>query len=195
LIAMNDDWGDGFPREGIRWIGLPPTHDLESAVHLRLDPGSYTAIVRGHRGATGVALVEAYDLESAEQTQFLNISSRGQVSTGDRAMIGGFILGGATPTRVLVRALGPSLTAAGVGGALQNPTLDVHDGQGARVSSNDDWRSDNEAGIRATGVAPADDREAAALLRLVPGAYTAIVRGSNESSGVALVEVYRLPPE
>jgi hypothetical protein len=122
-------------------------------------------------------LIEAYDLATDGATRLLNISTRGQVRPGDGAMIGGFILGGGTPSRVLVRALGPSLASAGVRGALENPTAAIFDAQGSALAANDDWRSDNQEAIEATGAAPADDREAATLLTLPPGAYTAVVRG------------------
>ncbi|CAA9217388.1 MAG: hypothetical protein AVDCRST_MAG42-388 [uncultured Chthoniobacterales bacterium] len=192
LIAENDEWVDGPPRESIKWTGVAPARDLESAVLARLEPGSYTAVVRGVYGATGVGLIEAYDLGTDGATRLLNISTRGQVRPGDGAMIGGFILGGAPPSRVLVRALGPSLSSAGVRGALENPTIEIFDGQGSALAANDDWRSDNQEAIEKTGAAPPDDREAAALLTLRPGAYTAVVRGAGEASGVGLVEVYQL---
>jgi hypothetical protein len=192
LIAQNDEWVNGFPRESIKWTGAAPIRDLESAVLARLEPGSYTAVVRGHDGGTGVGLVEAYDLESRGGTQLLNISTRGQVQAGERVMIGGFILGGATQSRVLVRALGPSLAGSGVGGSLQDPTLEVNDSQGNPIAANDSWRTENEQAIAETGAPPPDDREAAALLTLPAGAYTAIVRGAGDTSGIGLVEVYKL---
>ena len=192
LIAQNDEWVNGFPRESIKWTGVAPTRDLESALRQRLEPGSYTAVVRGHDGGTGVALVEAYDLETQGGTELLNISTRGRVQSGEEVMIGGFILGGATPNRILLRALGPSLSGAGVSAALDNPALEVFDSQGTAIAANDNWRSDNESAIEATGAPPSDDREAATLLELQPGAYTAVVRGTNNSSGVGLVEVYML---
>ena len=195
LIAENDDWEPGVARESVQWTGVAPAMHLESAVVARLEPGSYTAVVRGYQNATGVGLIEAYDLDADDQTQFLNISTRGQVSVGEDVMIGGFILGGASPSRVLVRALGPSLARSGVEGSLGDPTLEVHDGQGARVDANDNWRSDNEAAITLTGAAPQDEREAAIVAVLQPGAYTAIVRGVNDTRGVGLVEVYKLQVE
>ena len=195
LIAQNDDWVDGFPREAIKWTGVAPTRDLEPAILQTLEPGSYTAVVRGHDGGTGIGLVEAYDLEPHGGTQLLNISTRGHVRSGDGVMIGGFILGGATPSRLLIRALGPSLADAGIAGSLADPTLEISDSQGNAIAANNDWRSDNEGEIEQSGAPPRDDREAAALLTLPAGAYTAIVRGLNDTSGIGLVEVYKLDPQ
>jgi hypothetical protein len=161
---------------------------------MRLDPGSYTAVVRGFAGGTGVGLVEAFDLENNSEAEVANISTRGEVRSGDEVMIGGFILGGGSSRRMLVRALGPSLTSGGVSGTLSDPVLDLYDSQGARLTSNDNWRSDQEQEINGTGIAPEDHREAATLQTLPPGAYTAVVRGAGETTGVALVEVYKLQP-
>jgi len=106
-------------------------------------------------------------------------------------MIGGFIIRGAA-TKVLVRAVGPSLNG-NVPGALQDTTLELHDGSGATIVSNDDWRSDQETEIIGTGAPPTDDRESAVVSTLQPGAYTGIVRGKSGATGIALVEVYALP--
>ena len=110
-------------------------------------------------------------------------------------MIGGFIVtqsGSATVLTVLIRAIGPELTQNHVPNALQDPTLELHDGNGALIASNDNWKTDQELAIEATGLAPTDDRESAILAILSPGNYTAIVRGKNNSTGNALVEVYSL---
>ncbi len=106
-------------------------------------------------------------------------------------MIGGFIVGGDQATNVIVRALGPSLANFGVLGTLADPMLEVHDGNGAVIAQNDDWRTEAPV-LSGTGLTPADDRESAILLALPPGAYTAVVRGKGNSSGVGLVEVYNL---
>ena len=124
--------------------------------------------------------------------ELVNISTRGRVETGDNVMIGGFIVGGNEPARVVVRALGPSLTGDGVPGALQDPHLQLVDSSGTLVAENDGWRSTQESQIIATGVPPRDDREAATLAELPPGNYTAVVRGNANTTGVALVEVYTL---
>jgi hypothetical protein len=160
-----------------------------------LAPGGYTAIVRGKGGATGIALVEVFDLgtaslESSSSAKLANISTRGVVATGDDVMIGGFIVQGGS-TRVIVRAIGPDLTNRGVAGALQDTTLEVH-GPGGLIASNDDWESTQRQDIIDTTVPPNDPREAAIVATLPPGGYTAIVRGKDGSTGVALVEVFIL---
>ena len=109
-------------------------------------------------------------------------------------MIGGFIIGGTAPTKVLVRAIGPSLVSAGVSGVLADPVLELHDRSGSLIFSNDNWRDDQEQQIIDTTIPPTDDRESAIVATLPPGAYTAIVRGANDATGVALVEVYSLAP-
>jgi hypothetical protein len=192
-IATNDNWQDDN-KQAIIDSGLAPTEDKESAILMTLEPGLYTSIVRGVGGTTGVALAEVYDLDRTVDSKLANISTRGFVQTGDNEMIGGLIILGDTDTDVLVRAIGPSLTDFGVSGALADPTLELHDGNGALLASNDNWRSDQEAEIEATTIPPNDDLEAAILRTLAPGAYTAIVRGANDTTGVALVEVYNVSP-
>jgi hypothetical protein len=195
LISSNDNWQDSAQAGDIEATGLAPTNPLEPAIIATLDPGPYTAIVSGKDGATGVGLVEAYDLDQTAVSQLGNISTRGFVETEANVMIGGFILGpdGAQSSSVLVRAIGPSLVPLGVTDALADPTLELHDSNGAVLSSNDNWRTDHEAEIEATGLAPKDDLESTILMTLPPGGYTAIVTGSGGTTGVALVEIYRLP--
>lgn len=124
--------------------------------------------------------------------KLLNISTRLKVETGDNALIGGFIVKGTSTKKVLVRGLGPSLTASGVPGALQDPTLELHDSTGAVVASNDNWKDTQETAIKATTIPPSNPSEAAIVSDLAPGAYTAIVRGNGDTTGVGLVEVYDL---
>ena len=192
-VVTNDNWKDTQQAE-IEATGIPPSDDLESAIVATLDPGAYTAIVRGVGGTTGVGLVEAYDLDPAAG-RAANISTRGFVDVGDNVIIGGFIIGsgGGGGATVVVRGIGPSLTAQGVPGALQDPTLELHDSSGALLMSDDDWKDSQQSEIEATGLAPTDDRESAILSSLPPGAYTAIVRGTLDTTGVGLVEVYHLP--
>ena len=151
-----------------------------------LAPGNYTAVVRGANDATGVGLVEAYDLSQTSDSKLANISTRGFVDTGDNVMIGGFIVGGRGEgsARVVVRALGPSLTAQGVPGALQDPTLRLVNNSGTDVATNDNWR-EKEAEILATGIAPSEDAESALIVSLAPGPYTAIVSGRVGKKGLA----------
>ncbi len=193
LIATNDNWKDTQQSE-IEATGIQPQNDLESAIVRTLDPGSYTAIVSGKGGGTGVGLIEGYDLDQAADSQFANISNRGFVGTGSNVMIAGFILGGgAGNASVVVRALGPSLTQFEVSGALADPTLELHDANGALIRSNDNWKETQQTDIEATGLQPTNDLESAIFQTLAPGAYTAIVGGKGDLTGVGLVEVYRLP--
>jgi hypothetical protein len=121
----------------------------------------------------------------------LNISTRGRVGTGNDVLIGGFIIGCRVPVQVVMRALGPSLAAFGITDALQDPTLELHDGSGTLLVSDDNWRDSQQAAIiQASGLAPTDDRESAIIATLAPGNYTLIVRSKNNTTGVALVEVY-----
>jgi len=194
LLAMNDNWkmaSNGSSQQAeIEATTIPPKNDLESALVRLLPPGSYTAILRGNNGGTGIGLVEAYDLNQATtDSQLANISTRGLVQTGDNVLIGGLIVVGQDPLKVIVRAIGPSLPLPGV---LGDPTLELHDGNGALIAANDNWRSDQEAEIIATTIPPTNDLESAIVRDLTPGNYTAIVRGANNMTGVALVEVYAL---
>ena len=168
--------------------------DRESAMVTTLSPSAYTAIVRGANRTTGIGLVEIYDGSSGTESRLANISSRGRVQTGDNVMIGGFIVGPSDvgACRVVVRAIGPSLNQANVPGALQDTTLDLVNANGDLLASNDDWRSTQEQELIATTLQPSDDRESAILISLNPGAYTAILRGKNSSSGIALIEAYLL---
>ena len=178
----------------IEATGIPPQNDLESAIVATLDPGAYTAIVSGKNATSGVGLVEGYDLDQPADAQLANISTRGFVETGSNVMIGGFILGNGTgTTNVLIRALGPSLTGQGVAGALADPTLELHDGNGAIVMSNDNWKESQQSDVEATGAPPTNDLESAMVVTIPTGAYTAIVAGKNGGTGVGLVELYRLP--
>jgi hypothetical protein len=189
LIASNNDWQSSLNKQEIIDSTIPPSNDLESAILGIFDPGPYTAIVSGADGGTGVGLVEVYDLSASDSARLANISTRGLVQTGENVMIGGFILDGPTQKTLVVRAIGPSLP---VGNKLADPLLELHDENGVVVGDNDNWRSTQEAEIVATGVAPTEDAEAALVSVLSPGAYTAIVRGANQGSGVGLVEVYVL---
>jgi hypothetical protein len=176
----------------IQATGIAPLNEFESAIVATLAPGAYTAIVAGATDTPGIGLAEVYDLgPAAIPTKLANISTRGLVQTGDDVMIGGFIIGNQT-SQVLVRAIGPSLSAVGVSGALADPMLELHDGNGVLLASNDNWRSDQEAEIEATTIPPDNDLESAILRTLGPGAYTAIVGGVNNTTGVGLVEAYNL---
>lgn len=207
-IGMNDNWqttqiGGVIAEDQVAAIqasGLAPTDSAESAIIATLPPGTYTSIVAGVNNGTGVAIVEAYDLDIPTSASLLaNISTRGFVQTGNDAMIGGFIVV-TQPTRVIIRAIGPSLTQFGVPDALANPQLELHNGS-STIAQNNDWgtteiggiiTSSQVAEIQASGLAPTNTAESAIIATLQPGSYTAIVRGVNNMTGNALVEVFSL---
>jgi hypothetical protein len=199
IIARNDNWkttqlGGIITADQVADIQastVAPTNDLESAIVAMLAPGSYTAVIRGVGNSTGIALAEVYDLSQSAVADIGNISTRGFVDTNDNVMIGGFIIGNHLTT-VLVRAIGPSLSNFGISNFLADPTLELHDGSGTLIASNDNWRSAQEGEIKATTIPPSRDQESAILRTLQPGNYTAIVRGANNTTGVGLVEVYNL---
>lgn len=191
-LATNDNWPASADEAGIFNSGLAPRDSRESAILTTLAPGTYTAILRGKNRGTGVGSVEVYDMDHAERAKLVNISTRGFVQTGEDVMIGGWIITGNHPARVLVRALGPSLARFGVPGVLTDPVLELYDGDGHILFSNDNWQDRQRNEIQATGLAPPDPREPALLVTLPPGRYTAIVRGKHLLTGQALIEVYDL---
>ena len=198
-LKSNDNWkiddSTGNSQQAvIEGTGLAPTDARESAISIVLGPGTYTAILRGKNNTTGVGSVELYDLsQTVNFSNVANISSRGFVDTGDNVMIGGFIIGGGDRFgKVLIRAIGPSLTAFGISNPLPNPMLELHDGSGTVIDSNDDWKSDNQAAIQATGIPPPNNFESAILTTLPAGNYTAIVKGVGNGTGIGLVEVYNV---
>ena len=200
IIASNDDWVDSLDKQEIIDTTIPPTDDRESAIIASLNPvtttgtGQYTAIVHGKGDATGVALVEIYDLDPwIAETVLANISTRGLVGTGDTVMIAGFIASpGGSNGQVLLRGIGPSLPDS-IPDRLVDPVLDLYDENANLIASNDNWKSDQQSEIEATGIPPTNDAEASILATLAPGAYTAIQSGKNGGTGVGLVEVYYLP--
>jgi len=194
IIMTNDNWRENQQAD-IQNSGVAPENDLEAAIVATLPAGNngYTAVVRGKNNTTGVGLIEAYDLDRAADSRLANISTRGLVQTGTNVMIGGFIVGGEGNARVILRAIGPSLTQSGVANALADPTLQLVDENGSLLESNDNWRTDpDQAEIAAAGVAPQNDLESALLASIPPGSYTAIVAGNNSGTGVGLIEAYHL---
>jgi hypothetical protein len=187
--VTNDDWQQGDTSQIPN--GFAPGNPREAVIVATLAPGNYSAVVKGAHGETGVGIAEVYDLDSASPAKLGNIATRGFINTGDDVMIGGFIIGGNEPAKILVRAIGPTLSDFGVQGALQDPTLELHDSNGMSISNND-WRETQESEIIATTIPPSKDREPAILATLVPGNYTAVVRGKNNTTGVGLVEAYNL---
>jgi len=191
LLVSNDNWGQAANAQSIP-VSLRPPNALESAILTSLNPGSYTAIVRGINNSTGVALVEAYDIAPAATAHLINISTRGFVRIGDNVMIAGMIVQ-SNSQKVLVRALGPTLSAFGIINPLANPMLELRDSNASLLSANDNWKSTQQIEIAASGKAPPNDLESAIVSTLTPGNYTAIVGGANSTTGVALIEVYTLP--
>jgi hypothetical protein len=209
LIGSNNNWqttiiGGVITANQVSAIqnsGYAPTAASESAIIATLPPGNYTAIVRGVNDTVGVALVEVYDLSADSDSVLGNISTRSLVQTGDDVMIGGFIVQGTGPKTVILRAIGPELTPLGVPNALADPTLELHNGAGALIASNNNWQTTVIGGIitgsqvsaiQNSGRAPTQPSESAIIATLQPGNYTAIVRGVSNTTGVALVEVYDL---
>jgi hypothetical protein len=193
IIASNDNWKNNQQAE-IEATGIPPQNDAEAALITTLSAGTYTVIERGKLNTTGLGLIEIYDLGFGFGPELANLSTRGLVGEGSNVMIAGFIAASTTggSGTVLLRALGPSLGEAGVADPLPDPVLELHDGNGTLIATNDDWKSDQQTEIEATGIPPADDAESAILATLAPGGYTAIESGKNGESGVGLVEVYNL---
>ncbi len=194
VTVTNNNWRDDPVQEAvIVATGIPPTDDLESAIDATLDPGAYTAIVRGNSNTSGVALVEVYDLNAEAASKLANISTRAFVSTGDNIVIAGFMLGGNSgDDRIVVRGIGPSLTAVGVPNALADPTLELRDSNGALLIANNDWQDDpaQAAELTAAGLAPTNQLESGIVATLPPGPYTALLAGLNNGTGIGLVEVY-----
>jgi hypothetical protein len=191
LVAFNDNWENTQAAE-IYATGLEPNGSYTAAIIAVLNPGPYTAVLRGKGAATGIGLIEVYDVDVGASSKLSNISTRGQVGTGDNAMIAGVIVSGDAKAHVIVRALGPSLAAAGIERPLADPTLELRDRDGGLVRSNNNWRETEEAEIMATSIPPTNEAEAAIVADLLPTNYMAIVRGKNDTTGVALVEVYHL---
>jgi hypothetical protein len=196
-VKTNDNWktddSNGTSQQAaVEAAGLAPTDDRESVVLASLAPGTYTAVVRGKNNAIGNGVLEIYDLSSASASNLANISGRAFVDTGDNVLIGGFISGaGDTDAQIVVRAIGPSLSASGVPNPLQDPTLNLFDGNGTLAGVNDNWRDSQQTQIQNSGLAPSDDRESAIIGLFAPGNYTAIVRGKGNGIGVGLVEIYQ----
>jgi phospholipase/lecithinase/hemolysin len=193
MLITNDNWQDSQAAEIIA-TGIPPQNALESAIVATLGPGDYTAVLAGKNATAGNGLIEVYDLESGTSSTLANLSTRGFVGAGDNVMIGSLIIGSGDSPIVVLRAIGPTLANSGIVNPLLDPTIELHDGNGVVIGFNDDWKDPQTQAVRATQLAPTDDREAAIVAPfLTPGSYTAVVRGKGDTTGVALVEVYRIP--
>ncbi len=198
-VATNDDWRNtqvgglitGDQSADIAGSGVAPSNDFESAIIADLAPGSYTAVVRGVGNTTGTGVVDAYDLSGTSSARLANIATRGLIQPGDKLMIAGFTIQNGT-VQIVLRAIGPSLSAFGINNALPDTTLQLRDSNGAIVRENDDWQTDQKQELINTGLQPSDDREAALVDTLPPGQYTAQVRGKPEQTGTGVVQVYFL---
>jgi Right handed beta helix region len=194
LLDSNDNWQDSPNKQAIIDSTIAPSDPLESAILATLpaNGSGYTAIVRGVSNGTGIGVVEAYDLDTSANSKLANISTRGLVQTGDNVLIAGTIVIGQAPQKVIVEALGPSLT---VPGKLEDPTLELRDANGTVLDANDNWvDSPNKQAIIDSTIPPGNDFESAIIAILPAGGaqYTAIVRGVNGTTGVAVVEVFAL---
>lgn len=191
LVEQNNNWQEAPNAQAIIDTTIPPSNDLESAILRALAPGSFTAILRGANDGVGIGLIEAYDLTHSADVRLANISTRGLVEAGNNVLIAGTIVLGQGSQRVLLRAIGPSLQ---IEGKLADPALELRDGNGSILMSNDNWRSDQETEVMATGIPPPNDLEAAIVATLPANgaSYTAIVGGSGGTTGITVVEMYGL---
>jgi hypothetical protein len=195
VLTTNDDWQSSSQSDvdEIQSKGLAPGDSHESVIVRTLDPGSYTAVVRGKNNGTGIALVDAYDLTAANNSKMANLSCRGFVEAGDRILIGGFITGNRIGnSNILVRVTGPSLAGL-VPTPLSDPYLELHDINGNTINTNDNWQDTQKTEIQNTGIPPTNPKESAILTTLAPGNYTVIVQGVNGATGNAVYEVYNVP--
>jgi hypothetical protein len=190
----NDNWRDDPAQAAaIMAAGLEPWHDSASAIDVTLDPGPYTAIIRGTNNTSGVGLIEVYDVSQVVPAKLANISTRAFVGTNSNILIAGFVLGGNSgEDRLVVRGIGPSLTSLGVPSALANPMLELRNRDGALLIANNDWQDNpaQAAELTAAGLAPTSQFESGIATTLPPGQYTVLLAGLNNGTGVGLVEVY-----
>ncbi len=208
LVVANNNWGGAGDVIGASAsVGAFPlaTTSLDAVALATLSPGAYTAQVSGVNGTTGVALVELYDVDSLQpfsSQKVMNVATRGVVGTGQSQLIAGFVVSGNTAKKVLIRAVGPTLAAApfNVAGVLADPSLVLVRSDNVVVRENDNWETGNDAALIneaaiKVGAFPlaTGSKDAAILLNLPPGIYSAQVTGPGTTTGVALVEVYEVP--
>ncbi len=197
LIAENDNWDAHAVAAIAARVGAfaLPDGSKDAAFVATLEPGAYTAHITG---GEGVALAEIYDASENPQSEYqrlIDIATRGEVGTGENILIGGFVIAGNAPKRVLVRGVGPTLATQGVAAPLADPVLKVFAGS-TIVAENNDWGSDAAITAAETAVGAfhlaSGSKDAALLLTLKPGLYTVHVAGANNTTGVALVEIYEV---
>lgn len=193
LIASNNNWQDTQASK-IQATGAAPGDARESAIVITLNPGSYTTTMSGVNSTSGAGVCEVYDLNQAANSQLVNLSGRANVGTGDNALFAGLIVGttDSAGIKLIVRALGPSLGAAGIANPLQDPTLELYDANGTLLAYNNNWRDTQQSEIIASGAPPSDDRESAIVRNVPAGNYTAIARGINNTVGVGVVDTFKL---
>jgi hypothetical protein len=194
VLQANDNWKDSQQAE-IQALGLAPNDNREAVIVTTLTPGSYTALLTGKNGTTGVGLVEIYDVNPGVDSQLSNLSTRGFVQGANSVLIAGFILGGNNTgnDRIAIRGLGPSLSQFGLNPVLADPTLELHDANGATLITNDDWATDpGAANLILFNLAPSNPKEAGIFTTLPPGTFTAILAGKGGGTGIGIVEVYNL---
>ena len=201
-LSVNDNWGSAGDSGAIAATAarvgafILPVGSTDAVISITLPPGSYTAQVRGAAAGTGVGLVEVYDAGTGtENSKLTNISARGDVGTGGNILIAGFVIRGTQPKTVLIRGVGPALSAYGVTGVLADPRLQLFSGTTLLQENDDATDPTLAAAARQVGAfaLPAGGKDSAILVTLQPGAYTAQVSGVGGTSGVALVEVYDVP--
>ena len=193
-ILANNNWKD-TQRAQIEGTPFEPGDDRESVIVATLAPDNYSAILTGNNNTTGVGVIEVFDNDSAADSQLGNISTRGLVQGNNSVMIGGFILGGSTSnSRIAIRGIGPSLAQFGLNNVLTDPTLELHDGNGALLISNDNWESDTSSAgqLSANGLGLSDSKESGLFTSLPAGQFTAILAGKNGGTGIGLIEIYNL---
>jgi hypothetical protein len=210
VVAAIDNWTDNPDRSEAITTGnrlgaaaLASQDVMSAAILLRLQPGGYTFLARDKAGRSGVVLIEAYDADAAStRSDIVNLSTRAYCSTGSRVAIGGYVVSGNMPKRLLVRAVGPTLSTQGlaVADVLQDPMIEVHDMQrsSAVIATNDDWNRDSDsstlgattARVGATPLASSDATSSALVITLQPGVYSFVATGKAGTSGIVLIEVY-----
>jgi hypothetical protein len=194
LILKNDNWKDD-QRSQIEGTVFQPGDDRESVIVATLAPANYTSIINGKDNTTGIGVVEVYDTNQAADSVLANIATRGFVRAGNDVMIGGFILGGnGNNAKIALRGIGPSLSQFGLNPVLADPTLELHDANGATLVANDNWTDDpvSAGQLTANGLALGDPKESGIFTSLPPGQFTAILAGKNGGVGIGLVEIYNV---
>jgi hypothetical protein len=192
VVAANDNWQDTQEAEfsaGGRAASLQPKSKFEPALAVTLPPGSYTTVVYGKNGTWGTTVIELYAEATAHASKLASVSNRGWL--GDASLVSGLSLGaghdnGSIP--VVLRGLGPSLSAPGLSNALSDSLLSLYDGNGTLIATNDNWERAGQ--VQRIHLAPTDSFASTIALPLRPGNYTVILNGNNHGIGLGLLEIY-----